>query len=362
MAESTTRPRGRSPPKPANGTATETERFVNATTGIVADDDSNEYEETIWSSSDSASIASSVLNYQYENGRRYDTYGQGRYIMPNDEWEQDRLDLAHHVFLILFRGELFIAPIQNPETILDLGTGTGIWAMDVADAFPNARVIGTDLSAIQPRNTSPNVEFVTDDFEEDWLYPPDYFDFIHARTISGCVHDWPRLLRQSYTHLKPGGYFEIVEVAIWAWSDDGSLKEDSPYIQWLTHLNQAGDKTGRKMNVAPELRRWVTDAGFEDVTEKVYVVPLGPWPKDPRLKELGKWETVVAPESVEAYGLRLYTQILGRSPEEARTQQERVKKQFRERSLHAYTKVYAVYGRKPQAKPACTAQQTTAKE
>lgn len=36
-------------------------------------------------------------------------------------------------FLILFRGELFIAPIQNPETILDLGTGTGIWAMDVAE-------------------------------------------------------------------------------------------------------------------------------------------------------------------------------------------------------------------------------------
>lgn len=166
---------------------------------------------------------------------------------------------------------------------------------------------------------------------------------IYVVLNASCVHDWPRLLRQSYTHLKPGGYFEIVEVAIWAWSDDGSLKEDSPYIQWLTHLNQAGDKTGRKMNVAPELRRWVTDAGFEDVTEKVYVVPLGPWPKDPRLKELGKWETVVAPESVEAYGLRLYTQILGRSPEEARTQQERVKKQFRERSLHAYTKVYVVF-------------------
>lgn len=97
------------------------------------------------------------------------------------------------------------------------------------------------------------------------------------------------------------------------------------------------------MNVAPELRRWITDAGFEDVTEVVYVVPLGPWPKDPQLKELGKWESVAAPEAVEAYGLRLFTQILGWSSAEARTLQERVKKQLRERSVHAYTKVYVLY-------------------
>lgn len=34
--------------------------------------------------------------------------------------------------------------------MLDLGTGTGIWAIDFADEYPSANVIGTDLSPIQP--------------------------------------------------------------------------------------------------------------------------------------------------------------------------------------------------------------------
>lgn len=46
----------------------------------------------------SVSIASSVLNYRYENGRRYHAYREGAYPLPNDEKEQNRLDLAHHVF------------------------------------------------------------------------------------------------------------------------------------------------------------------------------------------------------------------------------------------------------------------------
>lgn len=33
---------------------------------------------------------------------------------------------------------------------LDIGTGTGIWAIDFADEHPETTVIGTDLSPIQP--------------------------------------------------------------------------------------------------------------------------------------------------------------------------------------------------------------------
>ena len=39
---------------------------------------------------------------------------------------------------MLLRGELYNAPIQsNPQNILDLGTGTGIWAMDIAEYVEN---------------------------------------------------------------------------------------------------------------------------------------------------------------------------------------------------------------------------------
>lgn len=44
--------------------------------------------------SSTTSVTSSILNYTYENGRRYHAFREGEYILPNDETEQDRLDLV----------------------------------------------------------------------------------------------------------------------------------------------------------------------------------------------------------------------------------------------------------------------------
>ena len=53
---------------------------------------------------------------------------------PNDEEEQDRMDLVHHIYSLLLDGKLYLAPVgKTPQRILDLGTGTGIWAMDAAE-------------------------------------------------------------------------------------------------------------------------------------------------------------------------------------------------------------------------------------
>jgi SAM-dependent methyltransferase len=140
-------------------------------------------------------VTSSILNYKYENGRRYHAYREGAYLLPNDEREQERLDLHHHVFRLTLGGRLFRAPIKsNPQRVLDFGTGTGIWAMDFADEFPSAVVLGTDLSPIQPKWVPPNCKFTVDDVEADWLYKPsEAFDYIHARGMGGSIGDWNRL-------------------------------------------------------------------------------------------------------------------------------------------------------------------------
>lgn len=64
--------------------------------------------------------------------------------------ELDRIDLKHHVMRLLCNGHLHLAPIVKPQRILDIGTGTGIWAIEMAEQYPEAAVIGTDLSPIQP--------------------------------------------------------------------------------------------------------------------------------------------------------------------------------------------------------------------
>lgn len=77
------------------------------------------------------SIGSSVFDYQYENGRQYHAYRAGQYLLPNDESEQERLDITHHVFRLTLNGQLCASASKldsdNPQRILDIGTGTGIW-------------------------------------------------------------------------------------------------------------------------------------------------------------------------------------------------------------------------------------------
>jgi ubiquinone/menaquinone biosynthesis C-methylase UbiE len=44
------------------------------------------------------------------------------------------MDLCHHIYSLLLKGKLHTAPIvESPQRVLDLGTGTGIWAIDFAE-------------------------------------------------------------------------------------------------------------------------------------------------------------------------------------------------------------------------------------
>ena len=118
-------------------------------------------------------------------------------MFPNDEQEQERLDLIHRMFLISAGEKLFFAPVKDPKRILDLGTGTGIWAVEVAEEFPDATVIGNDLSAIQPKWVPPNLSFEIDDIESEWNYSAK-FDLIHTRHMDFSIADWPKLMNQCF--------------------------------------------------------------------------------------------------------------------------------------------------------------------
>ncbi len=52
------------------------------------------------------------------------------WFSQNDEPEQAREDMKHAMIVNLCGGALHYSPLQNPQRILDMGTGTGIWAID----------------------------------------------------------------------------------------------------------------------------------------------------------------------------------------------------------------------------------------
>ncbi|WDK15021.1 methyltransferase domain-containing protein [Colletotrichum graminicola] len=271
--------------------------------------------------------------------------------MPNDEREMDRLDLQHHMFLLSFDDKLGTAPPNEPEAkvgrVLDVGTGSGIWAMDFGDAHPEAEIIGIDLSAIQPEYTPPNVKFEIDDLEEPWTYSQP-FGYIHSRLMNSAVSNWRRYVQKCFDNLEPGGYLELIEVGPFLRSDDGTLKPEHSVMKTLMLLVEASQKLGAAYQDPKELKSMMIDAGFTDVVMQQLKWPINPWPKEKRYKELGAWNSQNMDDGWEAICMAPLTRALGWTREEVLLMMVENRKDFKDRNIHAYVSIWAVHGRKPE--------------
>ncbi|QSZ36467.1 hypothetical protein DSL72_006346 [Monilinia vaccinii-corymbosi] len=300
--------------------------------------------------SSTTSLASSITKYRIENGRTYHAYKDGKYPYPNDDLEQERLDLQHHLCCLTFDGKLFTAPIDadRVERVLDVGCGTGIWTTDFADEYPQATVLGIDLSPIQPMFIPPNAMFQVDDLEEEWTFGEDEkFDFIYSRMMTGSIGDWDRFLDQVYNNLVPGGYIELLDILLPITCADDTLKPDSALLRWTQLLLEGSVKAGRDLDSAITYKERLEKRGFEEVTETIYKWPGNKWPKDAKAKELGMWNLENLTSGLMGLSVGVFTRILGWTVEELAVFLVDVRKEMRDTSIHAYWSIHAVYARRP---------------
>ncbi|KAL4923692.1 class I SAM-dependent methyltransferase [Aspergillus undulatus] len=315
---------------------------------IEVDEDIASLAASIATTSSGTSLASSVLQYEFKYGRRYHAYQAGSYAFPNDEPEQDRLDMVHHVYYRALHDKLFLAPFDpDGKRVFDIGTGTGLWAIQFGDQYPQTtEILGADLSPIQPSWVPPNVRFVVDDVEKPWVVSEPY-DFIHCRYMAGSIKDWPRLIKQCFDNLKPGGWLELQETANRLYSEDGSLKGDSYMVKMIDGLIEACDRIGRTMDPAPSMEGWVREAGFDKVLVQKIKLPVGVWPKDARLKECGALLRLNFIEGVEGFTAALFGEVLGWEREEIKALNAGVRAESLRNDIHPIFDFHVISAQKP---------------
>ena len=106
---------------------------------------------------------------------------------------------------------LDIVPEKN---ILDLATGTGLVAIDIAQNSPNSSIIGVDISSgmlaqAEAKITNlgiENLQLIQADIESI-EFSSEQFDYIFCCSAIMYIQDIPKLIDKCYSWLKPNGYF-----------------------------------------------------------------------------------------------------------------------------------------------------------
>jgi ubiquinone/menaquinone biosynthesis C-methylase UbiE len=249
--------------------------------------------------------------------------------------------------------KLFLPPIgDNPQKILDIGTGTGIWAINVADEYPSAKVIATDITPSQPNFVPPNVEFQIDDAMMDWTFEPESFDFIHIRYLQGTIDDWDKFYSQVYKFLKPGGWFQHMEPDLQMYSQNPEVHvdDDHIYTRWANIFNQVGKKTNRTFDFSDrKLEKLAESANFTNVTFQTHKIPVGRWPKDKKKKEIGTFVGLAFSQALDGFIKLPLCEILEWSPEEMQLFAVEMRKSIMDLKTQTVGHVFTVYGQKPES-------------
>ena len=293
------------------------------------------------------SVTSSIFNYEEAHGRTYHAFHRGQYLFPNDSSEIARIEVKYHAVRLSINDTIFFAPIEDPQNILDVGTGTGIWCVDVADAYPNATVKGIDLSPIQPSYIPSNCSFEITDAEDEWTFSQP-FDLIHTRImIDFTLKSWPTFFNKAYEHLSPGGWVECQEFDFHRQSDDDTIKPDSRVKYWEEQVTVAFNRIGMTGCCNPELTmQQMRNAGFTNIQCRNFKLPIGPWAKDPRLKEAGTFGLVNLLEGMQGLSAKLFTDVPGWDAEQLDALITECRQELRQKRVHGYYPIYVITGQK----------------
>ena len=170
-------------------------------------------------------------------------------------------------------------PLGSPQTILDIGCGTGIITRHLGQKYSAAQVYGIDLSPV-PKTSGlnpTNVTYIQGDVRQLLHTDPRLAlgtaDFAFNRLLVLGMTDWPGYVRDVALLLKPGGWAEMQDYAL-EWYLHG---QPCPQSSWLGALAKAAAVKGWDLHCGRNIGGYMQAAGLVDVQLREYRVPFGTW-------------------------------------------------------------------------------------
>ncbi|KAF8145679.1 S-adenosyl-L-methionine-dependent methyltransferase, partial [Mycena galopus ATCC 62051] len=217
--------------------------------------------------------------------REYHAYPGAQYVLPTDDVERQRhaasiiLLLQHNLLKKIFDNKLLLAPVKftPDDRVLDIGTGSGLWALGMEQAVgPAVHICGVDIEsrlfpASPPKNMAFQVESVTS-LPSEWT---DTFTLVHQRLLMMAlqVPEWPQALGEIYRVLLPGGWVQLGEAIL---IEGGN--PDKPCMEKVLSLTRSLAKS-RNLDVdcASHMPAMLETAGFVDLKVERRILQLGKW-------------------------------------------------------------------------------------
>jgi hypothetical protein len=129
--------------------------------------------------------------------------------------------------------------------------------------------------------------------------------------------------------------------------DDDTMPADYGVTLWLDTMKEALGKLGLDMRGAIKNAEYLREAGFINVQERTFKIPIGTWPKNRTLKTVGLYGRMMIYDGLEGNSLGPFTRGLGWSPEQVQVFLIQVRKALMDASVHCYLPFHVVFGQKP---------------
>lgn len=292
--------------------------------------------------------------------------------------ESARLNIQHELSLLDQDGLLLVSHFpslyrqregrEGNLRVADVGTGTGIWAIQFAQQHPDIQVVGFDLGIPAPQPDGlqpPNVHFAIQDLLTAWPtkgVAAGPFDLVHCRQVLLNVPDPARMLRKVFENLRPCGIVEIREYWNPMISEAGNPEEPGKGLQvpllveWHRGTVEAAAALGCDHGFAARLPDALRDAGFSEVMVSDTKIPLGGWApygglqQDERTQKMDSLLCKMIQAGAPVMTKEMFVKGLGWTEERAVKYAARVVDEFRRADL-GMDKIYArfrvVTARKP---------------